>query len=258
MSGTDWGTLVDSHTHFDVAPFEAYATLAAMGVSHVVTHACLFGASGKASCLDQYARLLERYRPAAAGHLIDLRVCLGIHPLGIPPDWEALIEELPPLLKREGVVGIGEVGLHTGSKLEAAVLLAQLRLAADLGLPVSIHLPPGERAGIVGRALDLIHESGLSPELACLEHAALDMAAEVASAGCWLGLSLGRGRLDAAQLAASPDVFGRGMLSSDYVNFLPRDWDAVPRCVVELRRKGADEGFIRAVASENARAFYRL
>jgi predicted metal-dependent TIM-barrel fold hydrolase len=84
------------------------------------------------------------------------------------------------------------------------------------------------------------------------------MAAEVVRAGCWLGLSLGPGRLDAAQLAANEAAFERGMLSSDYVNFLPRDWLAVPRCAFELKRLGADPGFIRRISSDNARSFYRL
>ncbi len=255
---TETAGLIDSHTHIDMMGYAGYLDLGPMGVTHIVTQACVFGASGRASYFDQYAKLLGRYRQTAAEHLIDLRACLGIHPLGIPPDWEALLEELPAWLKREGVVGIGEVGLHAGSGLEERVLLAQLELAARLELPVSIHLPPLERAGIVERILELIEESGLPPELTCLEHADLDMAAEVVSAGCWLGLSLGPGRLDAGQIAANEQTFAQGMLSSDYVNFLPRDWAAVPRTAFELRRLGAEPAFIKRVASDNARQFYRL
>ncbi len=257
MSETAFG-LVDSHTHIDMMGYAGYTELGPMGVSHLITHACVFGASHRASYLDQYAKLTGRYRQTAAEHLIDLRVCLGIHPLGIPPDWEPLLRELPVLLRREGVVGIGEIGLHEGTELEERLLLAQLKLAADLGLPVSIHLPPVERASIVERILELIRESKLPPQLACIEHADLDMAAEVAAAGCWLGLSLGPGRLDAGQIAANEQAFERGMLSSDYVNFLPRDWCAVPRCAFELRRLGAAPEFIRKIASDNARSFYRL
>jgi len=256
-SGASFG-LVDAHTHADMMAFHGWAELGAMGVSHVVTHACVFGATGRASYLDHYARLLTRYRQTAAEHLIDLRVCLGIHPLGIPPDWEQVVAELPRLLAADGVAGIGEVGLHTGSELEQRVLAAQLKVAARLALPVSIHLPPVERAGVVGRVLDIIAETGLPPELACVEHAGLDMAAEVAAAGCWLGLSLGPGRLDAAQLAANEQAFERGMLSSDYVNFLPRDWAAVPKAAYGLKRLGASPGYVRRVASENAATFYRL
>lgn len=250
--------LVDSHTHIDMMGFAGYLDLGPLGVSHVITHACVFGATGRVSYHDQYARLLGRYRQTGAEHLLDVRACLGIHPLGIPPDWERLVEELPAWLEREGVVGIGEVGLHEGTPLEEEVLLAQLRLAAQLNLPVSIHLPPVERARIVERILELIGEAGLPPQLACLEHADLDMAQEVAAAGCWLGLSLGPGRLDARQLAANQAAFERGMMSSDYVNFINRDWTAVPRSAFELKRLGADAEFIRRVGSRNAATFYRL
>jgi len=261
---TSFHPLADSHTHIDMMAFAGYEELALMGVTHAVTHACVFGASGAASCRDQAKKLLTRHRQTAADHLIDLRVCLGVHPLGIPPDWEELVSELPQALKQEGVAGIGEVGLHTASEVEQECLLAQLKVAAQGNWPVSIHLPPyepgkGGRDPVVRRILELMAEAKLDPGLACIEHVDLDVARLVNESGCWLGLSLGPGRLDAKKLAENgKNLYRRGMLSSDYVNFLPRDWCAVPRAVLGLRKLKADEGFIRAIGWENAREFYRL
>lgn len=71
---------------------------------------------------------------------------VGIHPWhAVPVDAEAR-ERLMDLGEREGVVAIGEVGLdfervtdRSAHETQVQALTAQLRLARDLGLPLSLH-----------------------------------------------------------------------------------------------------------------------
>ena len=73
-----------------------------------------------------------------------VKAAVGVHPndcAGLLPDW---MDRLRSLATEPGVVAIGEVGLdyyrqQTGRELQRVVLVAQLDLAAELGLPVVIH-----------------------------------------------------------------------------------------------------------------------
>lgn len=74
-----------------------------------------------------------------------MRAAVGLHP------WFAVEEPdvawLPPLLDAPGVVAVGEIGIDgetaTPIDLQKMVFRAQLRLAAERGLPVLLHCRRG-------------------------------------------------------------------------------------------------------------------
>ena len=72
---------------------------------------------------------------------------VGVHPNDAARVWkgESTLAELRALAQADEVVAIGEIGLdyyrdHTPPDLQRSVFVAQLLLAAELGLPVSIHI----------------------------------------------------------------------------------------------------------------------
>jgi TatD DNase family protein len=88
---------------------------------------------------------LESSRAGAAIVSDKLYAAVGVHPYHPEQANDAGIARLRALAKEPGVVAIGEIGLdyfrHNTAPREAqqAAFLAQIRLAAELALPVVIH-----------------------------------------------------------------------------------------------------------------------
>lgn len=74
-----------------------------------------------------------------------LRPMLGLYPGSVGEDWREELDAVFSLRNRKDFVAIGEIGLdyHYGKEyanLQKEVFAAQLELAAEMGLPVNIHL----------------------------------------------------------------------------------------------------------------------
>ena len=73
----------------------------------------------------------------------------GLYPGSVDADWEHEVELVRESALEDGTVAIGEIGLDyhyskDSADLQKAALKAQLELAAELGLPVNIHLREAE------------------------------------------------------------------------------------------------------------------
>ncbi len=129
--------LVDSHCHLDFARFDAdreevLARAAEAGVWRMVT----LGVDGSSS---RRAVALAQAHPAVFA-------AVGVHPNEAARAWqgEATLQELRLLAAHPKVVAVGEIGLdyyrdHTPRRTQWEVLRAQLHLAAQENLPVSLH-----------------------------------------------------------------------------------------------------------------------
>lgn len=128
---------VDTHCHFDFAPFcgheeESLRLASAAGVEKII----VVGVSA-----DRYAgvmALAERWQP--------LYAALGTHPMAIAQHRDSHLEQLENWLKQkpEKLVAIGEIGLDLFIEdpqfdKQEQLLDAQLRLAKRYDLPVILH-----------------------------------------------------------------------------------------------------------------------
>ena len=73
----------------------------------------------------------------------------GLYPGSVDENWEQEVELVRRSAMEDGAVAIGEIGLdyHYSKEsawLQKAALKAQLELAAELDLPVNIHLREAE------------------------------------------------------------------------------------------------------------------
>ena len=129
--------LVDTHCHLDFERFAddreaVLARAAEAGVWRMVTLGVEVASSRRAvSLAEQHAAVYA---------------AVGVHPNEAAHAWEgeATLNTLRILAGHPKVVAIGEIGLdyyrdHTPPALQREVLRAQLTLAAELGLPVSLH-----------------------------------------------------------------------------------------------------------------------
>ena len=128
-------TLIDSHTHFDDASFDAdrdaaYQRARAAGVETQVLAAVS-------------ARLWPKLK-AVVAHYPGLYPCYGLHPAWLAEHRPEHLDDLANWLTRERPVAIGECGLdgylpELDPDLQAEYFVEQLRLARRHDLPVVIH-----------------------------------------------------------------------------------------------------------------------
>ena len=121
----------------------------------------------------------------------------GIHPRKIPPDLrpEAVAGLLTPFLETPECLGIGEIGLETGSSLEREILCAQLEFGLSLGRPevrFGIHTPRKEKASITAQLLRLLDVYKALPPVAVIDHCTHEIIGAVLSSGYHAGISLSR------------------------------------------------------------------
>lgn len=127
--------LIDTHCHLDSPDYdgqreELLARAEEVGVLAVINPGTDFASSQKA------VDLARRFEAVYAA--------VGIHP-NYGEDWDVdSVQQLAELAQNPKVVAIGEIGLdyyrdRTPREKQMQILLDQLDLAADLGLPVIIH-----------------------------------------------------------------------------------------------------------------------
>jgi len=130
---------IDTHCHLDAADFDAdrdavVARARAAGVAQIVLPAVDRGN-------------FERVRALAHEH--GLAYALGIHPMCTDRAGDDDVAALRDALARAGddprLVAVGEIGLDhfvpgLDRERQAAIFAAQLRLAAEFGLPVLLHV----------------------------------------------------------------------------------------------------------------------
>ena len=171
--------IFDSHAHYDDPAFDPdrdqlLAGLEEMGVSAVMT----IGADLDTSRVA--AELAERWP--------FLWAAVGVHPHGaaeLPAGW---LEQLTALAARPRVRALGEIGFDYhydagGKEAQREVVEAQLRLAAELDLPVVIHDREAH-----GDTLALLRRYRPAGVVHCYSGSA-EMAREVLSLGMYIGFT---------------------------------------------------------------------
>ena len=129
----------------------------------------------------------------------------GIHPRKIPPDLrpEAVADLLAPFMERPECLGIGEIGLETGSSQEREILCAQLEFGLGLGRPevrFGIHTPRKEKISITTQLLQLLDAYEMLPAVAVIDHCTREIIGSVLSRGYHAGISLSPIKSSGAEL----------------------------------------------------------
>ncbi|MBO0828620.1 MAG: TatD family hydrolase [Streptosporangiales bacterium] len=106
------------------------------------------------------------------------------------PRCRGVLDVLPRYLAKDGVVAVGELGYDSMTPEEDEVFAAQLRLAIEHDLPVLVHTPHRDKAAGTRRTLDVVRESGVTPERVVVDHLNEVTVGLVADSGCWMGFSI--------------------------------------------------------------------
>jgi TatD DNase family protein len=128
---------VDSHCHLDDERFAAdldavLERASSAGVTRILT----IGTGDGPPEIDRAVRLAERYEQVYAS--------IGVHPQDSSKFTPQTLDDLRSLAAHPKVIAYGEIGLdyHYDSsprEIQREVFIAQLKLAHEVGLPITIH-----------------------------------------------------------------------------------------------------------------------
>lgn len=254
---------IDPHIHMVSRTTDDYRNMALAGCVAITEPAFWAGydRSSPQGFYD-YFRLLTEAEPArAAAHGIHHHCWLCINPKEAedPAFAREVIALIPEFLDRPGVLGIGEIGLNKNSKNELVILEEQLALAAAHEQLVLVHTPHLEDK-LKGTRLiiDAIKRNGnLDPGRVLIDHVEEHTVDLVLDAGFWAGMTLYPDTKCTPQRAA--DIIEMCGTERLWINSAG-DWGhsdplAVPRCRLEMKRRGHSEVTIDRISFENPRAF---
>ncbi len=172
--------LIDSHCHIDFPDFDTdrgqvLARSRAAGIGRIVVP----GVEAR-----HWGRLLET---CARHREVRLHPALGLHPLFMADHRPGHLDLLQREARRPGVVAIGEIGLDFFSPqadrhAQTALFEAQLAIAAQLGLPVLLHVRKAHE-----EVLRLLRASGVKGGIAHAFNSSMEQARRYIDLGFLLG-----------------------------------------------------------------------
>jgi len=241
--------------------------MALAGVVAVIADAGPLPAPSAQWVLEFYDRTFSWDVPRGTEFFIDAYVTVGINMLCIPPDWETVVKALPQYLERDGVVGIGEIGIDPRSftcpdlAKQEEVLRAQLKVVSEHDVPVRLHTPPMDKKRWLELHFKRIKEFGLDKEKVVISHADAETLGDIIDFGCIAEITVQPWRKlgpeDAARILKDAPL-DRVMVDSDSALRVSSDVLAVPKTALEMKKLGFSDDQIRTVVYETPVRVFNL
>jgi len=254
---------IDPHIHMVSRTTDDYQRMALAGCVAVSEPAFWagFDRSSPQGFYDYYRHLTEQEPKRAAAYGIRHYAWICINPKEAEDVGFAreVIRIIPEFLDRPNVLGVGEIGLNKNSRNELAILEEQIDLAARYNQLILVHTPHLEDK-LKGTRLiiDAIRRhGGIDPGRVLIDHVEEHTVKTVLDAGFWAGMTLYPETKCTPQRAADIiECYGTERLwinsASDWG---PSDPLAVPKCRLEMRRRGHRDETIERISFENPRTF---
>jgi hypothetical protein len=254
---------IDHHAHMVSRTTDDYQQMALTGCVAVTEPAFWAGwdRSG-ADGFEDYFRQLTEFEPKrAAQYGIQHYTWMAMNPKEAD-DRELsreVLERIPKFLDRPTVLGIGEIGMNRVTRNEVATFDEQVELAVAHRQLILIHTPhledklKGTRVSI-----DVLRRhSALQPARVLIDHAEEHTLEMILDDGYWAGLTLYPQTKVSAQRAVDMiEKHGPERICvAGACDWGPSDSIAVPRFILEMRRRRLPEDLIHRVVFENPAEF---
>jgi uncharacterized protein len=250
---------VDLHAHMVSRTTEDYERMALTGCV-VVTEPAFWAGYDRPSVdafEDYFDRLTDFEPKRAAQYGIQHYTWLCLNPKEGENRELAreVLRVIPRYLERPNVLGIGEIGLNRVTRNELATFLDHVDLAMEHDQPIHIHTPHLEdKYKGTARIVEALAEDGrIAPGRVMVDHVEEHTIRMVLERGFWAGITLypttkvspGRA-IDIIEMYGSERV-----CVASACDWGPSEPVAVPRFVMEMRRRGHPESLIRKLVYEN-------
>jgi uncharacterized protein len=254
---------IDHHAHMVSRTTDDYQQMALTGCVAVTEPAFWAGWDRSAvSGFEDYFRQLTEFEPArAAQHHIRHFAWLAMNPKEADNRElsAAVLDVIPRYLDRPTVLGIGEIGLNRITRNEIATYTDHVELAIAHRQLILIHTPHLEDKHKGTRiSVDILRRyPELPPGRVLVDHAEEHTIEGILEHGYWAGLTLYPQTKISAQRAV--DVIERygpeRICVAGACDWGPSDSIAVPRFILEMRRRRHPESLIRQVVFDNPARF---
>lgn len=254
---------IDPHIHMVSRTTDDYQRMAQAGCVAITEPAFWagFDRSSAKGFYDYFKQLTITEPKRAAQFGIDHYTWICINPKEAedPVFAREVIALIPEFLEKPNVLGVGEIGLNKNSRNELAILEEQITLAAKHDQMILVHTPHLEDK-LKGTRLimDAIKRNGdVDPSRVLIDHVEEHTVGEVLSRGFWAGMTLYPDSKCTPQRAADIiEMYGSERL---WINSAG-DWGcsdpmAVPKCQVEMLRRGHSRETVSRISFDNPRAF---
>ena len=259
--------IIDTHLHVDKLSLMDIQTLTIASVeAAVVPTGHYLPLLTSADTLLMIWRNLSDYQVGVGKSLgLDVRVTLSVPFSGLSVEAaRECLKQLPRYLENENVVGIGEIGLDSGSEDEVKLFKAHLNIAREQNLPVIVHTAtPFEPQAIpiLDKVINIIREENFPIERAILDHSGRNTLEARLNSGAMVGLGICFDKLrpeDAAEIVLeNPDKRDRFLINSE-LGYFGQGYFSVPRAVLAMRQRGLSREEIEQMTWDNPKRFFNL
>jgi len=254
---------IDPHIHMVSRTTDDYARMAQAGCVAITEPAFWagFDRSSAEGFFDYFRHLTDMEPKRAAQYGIQHYTWMCINPKEAEDLTLAreVIDLIPQFLDKPNVLGIGEIGLNKNSKNELKVLEDHIALADRTDNLILVHTPHLEdkRKG-TRMIMDAIERNAnIVPGRVLIDHVEEHTVGEVLDRGFWCGMTLYPDSKCTPQRAA--DIIEMYGTERIWINSAgdwgPSDPLAVPKCHVEMLRRGHPPEMINKISFENPRQF---
>ena len=254
---------IDPHIHMVSRTTDDYARMAQAGCVAVTEPAFWAGFDRNTpEGFHNYFRQLTEQEPTRAAAFGIRHYCwICINPKEAEDVGFAreVIKLIPEFLERDTVLGVGEIGLNKNSRNELTILEEQIDVAARYGQLILVHTPHLEdkRKG-TQLIMDAIRANAdIDPGRVLIDHVEEHTVGMVLDGGFWAGMTLYPDTKCTPQRAADIiEMYGSERIWINSAgDWGPSDPLAVPKCRLEMSRRGHDVETIDRISFDNPKQF---
>lgn len=250
---------IDHHAHMVSRTTDDYQQLALTGCVAVTEPAFWAGWDrSTADGVEDYFRQLTDFEPKrAAQYRIQHYAWMAMNPKESEDRQLSrdVLQRIPKFLDAPTVLGIGEIGLNRVTRNEIATYTEQVELALAHGQLILIHTPHLEDKLKGTRiSIDVLRSfPKLEPGRVLVDHAEEHTVREILDLGYWAGLTLYPQTKVSPQRAADiVERFGAERICiAGACDWGPSDPIAVPRFIMEMRRRRHPDELIQRLVFDN-------
>jgi len=226
--------IIDSHVHLDHINRENHERIAWMKERRYIPVSWAFAEHIKSlSHLKEYLKNQKDFINQMNDTGLKSFFLSGVHPRNIPDDLKPghIKEIIMPFLDDPFCLGIGEIGLETGSQKEKEIFAAHLEMGNDIlqiDKCIGIHTPRDNKQEITIRMLEILYEYPGIENVAVIDHCSMDILDMVLTKGFWAGITLSTVKSSFKELSdiidKFPDRLGKIMCNSDSGTIFHQDF----------------------------------
>lgn len=254
---------IDPHIHMYSRTTDDYEKMALAGIRSVIEPSFWLGQERTSSktLIDYWEHIISFEHKRALEFGINHFCTISINPK--EANNVALAEEslrvMMNYLKRDTVVGIGEIGFDDITKQEERIFTEQLLMAEELDVPVIIHTPHIDKLAGTKKSLELIKKHGIKENRVIVDHNTEETIDLVLATNSVAGLSVyPHTKLTPIRAVNILKKYGTDkILINSSADWGRSDPLSVPKTAMQMEKDGFSKSEIEKVLYKNPLNFFK-